>query len=77
MDLITNRVLYKIFEEYALKQGEKDFLLFEKDPNQIVKWTYSEFLNDVKRVILYLTDIGITKGEVITIHMENLSLIHI
>jgi len=71
MDLITNRVLYKIFEEYALKQGEKDFLLFEKDPNQIVKWTYSEFLNDVKRVILYLTDIGITKGEVITIHMEN------
>ena len=71
MDLITNRVLYTIFEEYAHKQGDKVFLIFEKDPNQIVKWTYSEFLNDVKRVILYLTDIGISKGEVVTIHMDN------
>ncbi len=71
MDIAGNRTLYSIFADYAARQPDKEWLLFERGDGQIFRWTYADFLASVHQAAGLLRELGIGPGDVFNLHLSN------
>lgn len=71
IDLVGNRTLRDLLEERVARHPEKSYLVFEAKNGHVQEWTYREILTEVDRLASGLTELGLVKGDKITVHLAN------
>lgn len=71
MDIAGNRTLYSTFADYAERQPDKQWLIFERDDGEVFRWTYAEFLASVWRAANLLRAFGVGAGDAFNLHLSN------
>jgi carnitine-CoA ligase len=71
MDIVGERTLRDLLTERALRYPDKPYLIFEDAAGGIQEYSYSEFLNTVRRAAAGFTSLGIGKGDAVVLHLPN------
>ncbi|WP_458411776.1 AMP-binding protein [Schinkia sp. CFF1] len=71
MDIVGNRTLRDLLIEKTGMHQDKTFLLFEDQAQQRFELTYHEFLEQVNRLSNVFIELGVTKGQHVTLHLPN------
>jgi crotonobetaine/carnitine-CoA ligase len=71
MDIVGNRTLRELLLEKAAAYRDKTFLLFEDQEQRKFELTYGEFAEQVNRLSHVFIQLGVTKGEHVTLHLPN------
>ncbi|NSL52692.1 AMP-binding protein [Calidifontibacillus erzurumensis] len=71
MDIIGKRTLRDLLYEKTNMYPEKTFLLFEDVKQQRFELTYQEFADQVNRLSNVFTNLGVKKGQHVTLHLPN------
>ncbi|BCJ86246.1 AMP-binding protein [Effusibacillus dendaii] len=71
MDIIGNKTLRDLLNEKTAMHRDKTFLLFEDQEQRNFKLTYGEFADQVNRLSRVFLDLGVTKGNHVTLHLPN------
>ena len=71
MDIIGNRTLRDLLTEKVNINPDKPFLLFEDDEERITVLTYGEFQARVNGLSRAVVDLGVKKGDHVTLHLPN------
>lgn len=68
---MANKTIIDLLDEKCRMYSEKAFLLFENNHREVVKYTYNEFLNRVNKFSRVLYNMGVKKGDKVTLHLPN------
>ncbi|CAN5287589.1 crotonobetaine/carnitine-CoA ligase [soil metagenome] len=71
IDLIGNRTLRDLLEERTSSYPDKPYLVYEAKDGQVREWTYRQMLAEVDKLAVGLNELGIAKGDKITVHLAN------
>ena len=71
MDIVGNRTLRDLLMEKTEKYYDKTFLLFEDREQRRFELTYGEFADQVNRLSHVFLNLGVTKGQHVTLHLPN------
>ncbi|MEK5325714.1 AMP-binding protein [Aeribacillus sp. FSL M8-0254] len=71
MDIIGERTIIDLLHEKCRLHGDKPFLVFEDNNKKTTMYTYQTFLQKVKKFSQVLLDLGIQKGDRVTLHLPN------
>lgn len=71
MDIVGNRTLRDLLREKTEKHRDKTFLLFEDREQKRFELTYGEFADHVNRLSNVFLDLGVKKGQHVTLHLPN------
>ncbi|ADU49617.1 AMP-dependent synthetase and ligase [Intrasporangium calvum DSM 43043] len=71
IDLVGNRTLRDLLEERVSRHPNKPCLVFEAQDGEVREWTYVEMLSEVDRLASGLSELGVGKGDKITVHLAN------
>jgi crotonobetaine/carnitine-CoA ligase len=71
MDIIGNRTLRDLLTEKTEAHPDKTFLLFEDREENLATLTYYEFEDKVKRLGNGFINLGVKKGDCVTLHLPN------
>lgn len=71
MDISENRTLYSVFAEHASRQPDREYLIFERNDQQVFCWSFAQFLQSVHQAANLLQSLGIGDGDVVNLHLGN------
>lgn len=71
MDIIGKRTLRDLLNEKVLMHRDKTFLLFEDCDQRKFELTYGEFSEKVNRLSQVFLELGVKKGNHVTLHLPN------
>ncbi|MBI3943341.1 MAG: AMP-binding protein [Chloroflexi bacterium] len=71
MDISEYRTLYSVFAEHAGRQPDREYLIYERNDQQVHRWSFSQFLQSVHQAANLLQSLGICEGDVVNLHLGN------
>lgn len=71
IDLVGNRTLRDLLEERVGRHPDKHYLVFESKDGDVLEWTYAEMISEVDQLASGLAELGVGKGDKITVHLAN------
>ena len=70
-DTRANRTLYLDFADYAGRQPDREWMVYERADGRVCRWTYAAFLEGVHQAVNLLGEFGIRAGDVFNLHLSN------
>ena len=70
-DTRADRTLYLDFADYAGRQPDREWMVYERADGRVCRWTYAAFLEGVHQAVNLLGEFGIRAGDVFNLHLSN------